>query len=235
MWKVLSQGIHMCNMKALSLVVRKLWPRLKFFKSRSNFKVKASSQATVFESVFYSLHTERGSRRRTKIPWLATMRSRSQGIHMCNMKALSLLVRKLWPRLKFFFTYTRRRGHQGYDISSPDIRPGLLKRFTIFSVATNNVWIPDLNWNDVANASFLLKYYYKYKYVLLNLSTVCYYWTEFDIILVYTTHRSLTCVWKNIHLMHFTLFSHTFSLYVSLSRSGPSGPLVSLTSFCIFL
>ena len=30
----------MCNMKALSLVVRKLWPRLKFFKSRSNFKVK---------------------------------------------------------------------------------------------------------------------------------------------------------------------------------------------------
>ena len=31
----------MCNLKALSLLVRKLWPRLKFFKSRSNFKVKA--------------------------------------------------------------------------------------------------------------------------------------------------------------------------------------------------
>ena len=31
----------MCNIKALSLLVRKLWPRLKFFKSRSNFKVKA--------------------------------------------------------------------------------------------------------------------------------------------------------------------------------------------------
>ena len=30
----------MCNMKAISLLVRKLWPRLKFFKSRSNFKVK---------------------------------------------------------------------------------------------------------------------------------------------------------------------------------------------------
>ena len=40
--KVLSQGIHMCNMKALSLLVRKLWPRLKFFKSRSNFKVKVT-------------------------------------------------------------------------------------------------------------------------------------------------------------------------------------------------
>ena len=40
MWKVLTQAIHMCNMKALSLLVRKLWPRLKFFKGRSNFEVK---------------------------------------------------------------------------------------------------------------------------------------------------------------------------------------------------
>ena len=32
MQKVLSQAIHMCNMKALSLLVRKLWPRLEFFK-----------------------------------------------------------------------------------------------------------------------------------------------------------------------------------------------------------
>ena len=32
----------MCNMKALSLLVRKLWPRLKFIKSRSNFKVKVT-------------------------------------------------------------------------------------------------------------------------------------------------------------------------------------------------
>ena len=42
MWKVLSQEIFMCNMKALSLLVRWLWPRLKFFKSRSNFKVKVT-------------------------------------------------------------------------------------------------------------------------------------------------------------------------------------------------
>ena len=32
----------MCNMKALSLLVLKLWPRLKFFKSRSNLKVKVT-------------------------------------------------------------------------------------------------------------------------------------------------------------------------------------------------
>ena len=32
----------MCNMRALSLVVKKLWPRLKFFKSRSTFKVKVT-------------------------------------------------------------------------------------------------------------------------------------------------------------------------------------------------
>ena len=35
MWKVLSQGIHMCNIKTVSLMVRKLWPRLKSFKRRS--------------------------------------------------------------------------------------------------------------------------------------------------------------------------------------------------------
>ena len=29
-------------MKVLSFLVRKLWPRLKFFKSRSNFKVKVT-------------------------------------------------------------------------------------------------------------------------------------------------------------------------------------------------
>ena len=50
----------------------------------------------------------------------------SQGIHMLNMKVLWLVVRKLWPRLKFLFTHTRQ--HQGYDISSPDICPGSLKR-----------------------------------------------------------------------------------------------------------
>ena len=74
MWKVLSQWIHMCNMKALSLKVWKLWPRLKFFKSRSNFKVK------IYGTMWKVL---------------------SQGIHMCNMKASSLLVWKLWSRLKF--------------------------------------------------------------------------------------------------------------------------------------
>ena len=40
--KVLSQGIHMCNMKALSVLVRKVCQRLKVFKSRTNLKVKVS-------------------------------------------------------------------------------------------------------------------------------------------------------------------------------------------------
>ena len=39
-------------------------------------------------------------------------------------------MRKLWPRLKFLSMHKRRRGHQGYDISSPDIHPGLLKMST---------------------------------------------------------------------------------------------------------
>ena len=51
---------------------------------------------------------------------------------MCNMKALSLLVRKLWPRLKFLFTHHTRTPTVGqYDISFPDIRPGSLKRKAI--------------------------------------------------------------------------------------------------------
>ena len=37
----------MCNMKALSHLVRKSWPRLKFFKSRSNFKVKVTRSKTM--------------------------------------------------------------------------------------------------------------------------------------------------------------------------------------------
>ena len=40
--KVLSQGMYIWNMKALPLLVRKLWPRLKFFKRRSNIKVKVT-------------------------------------------------------------------------------------------------------------------------------------------------------------------------------------------------
>ena len=32
----------MCNIKALPLQVKQLWPKLKFFKSRSNFKVKVT-------------------------------------------------------------------------------------------------------------------------------------------------------------------------------------------------
>ena len=59
----------------------------------------------------------------------------SQGKHMCNMKALSLPIRKLWPRLKTFCLRIqcwwgggRRRGHQGYATSSPDIRPSSLTK-----------------------------------------------------------------------------------------------------------
>ena len=38
--KVLSEEIHMCNMKGLALRVQKLWSCLKFLKSSSKVKVK---------------------------------------------------------------------------------------------------------------------------------------------------------------------------------------------------
>ena len=42
MWKDLSEEIPNCNMKSISLLVSKLWPRLTFFKSRSNFNVNVT-------------------------------------------------------------------------------------------------------------------------------------------------------------------------------------------------
>ena len=83
MWKVLSQGIHMWNMKALSLMVQKLWLRLKFLKSRSNLKVKVTRSKIMVWS-------ERSCHKEYTIMW--------------NMKVLSAVVHKLWPRLKILCT-----------------------------------------------------------------------------------------------------------------------------------
>ena len=44
-------------MKALSLLVRKLWPRLKFFKSKSNFNVKVT-RSNILVSMERSCHKE---------------------------------------------------------------------------------------------------------------------------------------------------------------------------------
>ena len=73
-----------CHRENTSLLVRKLWPRLKFLKSRLNFKVKVTNYGTMCKVL-------------------------SQWKHICNMKALSLLVWKLWPRLKFLFKPPDRR------------------------------------------------------------------------------------------------------------------------------
>ena len=64
-------------MKALSLLVQKLCPRLSFLKSRSKVKVKNF-----------------GIDRKVL----------SQGIHLCNIKALSPFVKKLWSRLSLLWT-----------------------------------------------------------------------------------------------------------------------------------
>ena len=44
MWKVLSQGIHMCNKKALSLLVWKLWPWLTFLKVVQTSRSRSQNQ-----------------------------------------------------------------------------------------------------------------------------------------------------------------------------------------------
>ena len=69
-------------MKALPLMVRKPWPRIKFFKRRSNFKVKVT-RSKMLVPMKRSCHKECTY----EIP---------------GRKAIPLMVRKLWPRLKFF-------------------------------------------------------------------------------------------------------------------------------------
>ena len=127
MWKALSflsQGIHMCNMKAISLLIRKLWQRLKFFKRRSRSKGQklwyhVKGLVTRNKHVQYESPISSGKKVIAKVKifqkWVKLQgqghevknygtiwKVLSQGIHMCNMKALSLLVRKLWQRFKFF-------------------------------------------------------------------------------------------------------------------------------------
>ena len=68
-------------MKALHLLVKKIWPRLKFFKSRANFKVKVT---------------------RSKLLVPLESPGHKECTCMGNIKALPPLVKKIWPRLKVF-------------------------------------------------------------------------------------------------------------------------------------
>ena len=80
--KVLSQGIHMWNMKALCCVIQNLWPRLKLFwpgKKEVKFRGKGHKVKIIGTDGKVS----------------------SQGIHMWNMKALCRVIKKLWHRLTF--------------------------------------------------------------------------------------------------------------------------------------
>ena len=55
--KVLPQGISMLNLKALSLSVQKLMPKLSFFKSRSKVKVKRSKCLVLRERSCHKQYT----------------------------------------------------------------------------------------------------------------------------------------------------------------------------------
>ena len=72
----------MCNIKSLSLLFKKLWPRLSFFKSRSKVKVKVT-KSKILVSTERSCHKE----------------------YACViLKALSPFVKKLWSRLGLLWT-----------------------------------------------------------------------------------------------------------------------------------
>ena len=62
-------------MKALALTNLKSWPRLKFLQTSSKVKVKG--------------HKVKNFASNGKVL--------SEGIYMCNMKGLALIVQKVWP------------------------------------------------------------------------------------------------------------------------------------------
>ena len=65
-------------MKALALMVQKLWPRLKFLKSRSKVKFKVTWSKILYKMEMTCLCE-----------------------YTCNMKGLALMVQNIRPRLKF--------------------------------------------------------------------------------------------------------------------------------------
>ena len=127
----------MCNIKALSLLDQKLLSRLSFFskvgqKSRSRsrgkkFWFQQEGLATRNTHVKYESPISFGSKVVAKVKFFQKkVKSQgqghkvkifcidrkvlSQGIHLCNIKALSLLVQKLWSRLSLLWTDGRTDG-----------------------------------------------------------------------------------------------------------------------------
>ena len=84
-WKVLSEGIVCTHVKYESGISSGLFflfiIKVKFFKSRSNFKAKVWHQVNNY-----------GTKWKVLLQWS----------HVWNMKALSLPVWKIWQRFKFF-------------------------------------------------------------------------------------------------------------------------------------
>ena len=127
-WKVLPQGMQIWFMKALPLLVIKLWPTLKFFICRSNFKVKVTRSIIrvrhekvlpqgmhIWNIKALPLFVTSYGRGSSFSKGGQTSRSRSLGhkslygmkglaTRNAHMKSLPLLVMKLWPRLKLVRT-----------------------------------------------------------------------------------------------------------------------------------
>ena len=98
--------MYMWNMKDLPLLVKKLWPRLKFCKSRSNVKVKVT-RSKILVPMERSCHKE----------------------YTCEIWKLYVCS---WVigKVKVFVHPNANADAGGYNNSSPDIRPDELKIHT---------------------------------------------------------------------------------------------------------
>ena len=136
MWKVLSQGIHMCNMKVLSFLVWKLWPRLKFVKSFSQVgqTSRSSSHGQILwyhviglvirnTHVQYESPISPGKKVMAKVKVFKSRSNFKVKNYGTMWKALSWGIH-IW-KVKIFVHASNADVRA--DISSTDIRPGSLK------------------------------------------------------------------------------------------------------------
>ena len=151
--KVLSQGIDMCNIKAISLLVQKLWSRFSFSKVGQKSRSRSRGKKICFHQkglatrnirVKYESPVFFGSKVVAKVKFFFQKSVKSQGkghevkyfgidrkvfsqeIHLCNIKALSPLVKKLWSRLSLLSTdrgrTDRQTDRQGDSYIPPKLR-----------------------------------------------------------------------------------------------------------------
>ena len=94
----------------------KLLPRIKFLKSRSNFKVKVTRSTSKFEELWSPARQQIWPWDRSKVKVRSQFGTNKKGLSQWsfipNINAVSLKLQKIWARLKFLWQRDRRIDRQ---------------------------------------------------------------------------------------------------------------------------